>query len=154
LSDLYNFTVTLSDESQISLGEFRGKKILLVNSASYCGFTSQYIDLQQLYQNYQDKIVIIAFPCNQFASQEPDGDSEISAFCQANFDVTFPISQKIKVNGDQASPLFKYVVEQLPGVMGVKYIKWNFTKFLFDEQGAAVKRFAPTTNPKQIAKYL
>jgi glutathione peroxidase len=144
----------LSDENELSLNDFKGKKILLVNTASHCGFTKQYSELQQLYNDFQEQLMVIAFPCNQFANQEPGDDHEISSFCQINFQVTFPIAKKIHVNGPNAHPLFKYIVECLPGLLGSQAIKWNFTKFLFDENGAPVRRFSPSTNPKQIAKFI
>jgi len=128
--------------------------MLIVNTASYCGFTEQYKDLQNLYETYKEKgFVVLAFPCNQFGNQEPGTDEEIQTFCE-NYGVTFPVFSKIDVRGPNAHPLFVYLTEQIPGVFGTKMIKWNFTKFLIDRDGNPVERFVPQTNPKDIAPYI
>ena len=131
---------------------YKGKTILIVNTASKCGFTPQYAGLQKLYENYQEKgLVILGFPCNQFGNQEPGDENSIAENCLVNYGVTFPMFSKVKVNGQDTHPLFKYLKEQLPGTLG-KSIKWNFTKFLIDKKGNPVKRFAPTTKPEDIEK--
>ena len=126
--------------------------MLLVNTASACGFTPQYQGLQALYQQYQTKgLEILAFPCNQFGKQEKGDDSEIKQFCDLNFNISFPLFSKVDVNGENAHPLFDYMKNEAPGLLGSKSIKWNFTKFLVNNQGKVVKRYSPTTKPADIA---
>ena len=125
----------------------------MVNVASRCGFTPQYKQLQELHERYIDKgLTILAFPCNQFGAQEPGSDSEIQQFCSTNYGVSFPVMSKIQVNGAQADPIFELLKKQSPGLLGLESIKWNFTKFLVDQQGNVISRYAPTTSPSDIAK--
>ena len=140
----------LSGEMQ-NLSEYQGKVVLIVNTASKCGFTPQYEGLEGIYQEYKEKgLVILGFPCNQFGKQEQGADSEIGAFCQKNYGVSFPMFSKIEVNGDDAAPLYQDLKKAAPGVMGTKAIKWNFTKFLVNKNGDVLKRYAPTTKPEDI----
>ncbi|RZI50612.1 glutathione peroxidase [Aeribacillus pallidus] len=151
---VYDFDVKTADGQTISLLQYKGNVMLIVNTASYCGFTEQYKDLQNLYETYKEKgFVVLAFPCNQFGNQEPGTDEEIQTFCE-NYGVTFPVFSKIDVRGPNAHLLFVYLTEQIPGVFGTKMIKWNFTKFLIDRDGNPVERFVPQTNPKDIAPYI
>ena len=132
------------------MDDFRGKTVLVVNTASKCGFTPQYKGLQELYQEYHDKgLEILGFPCDQFAHQEPGNDDEIKNFCTVNYGVTFPMFSKVNVNGSDAHPLFKFLRKELPGKIGGR-VKWNFTKFLVGPDGKPVKRFAPTTEPEKL----
>ena len=154
MSHLYDFEVKLNNGEILKLADLKGSKVLLVNTASKCGFTPQYSGLQELYDEQAESLVVIGFPCNQFGGQEPDSDEEIQSFCQLNYDVGFPLSVKIDVNGDEAEPLFKFARAALPGLLGSTKIKWNFTKFLFDEEGEPVKRFAPKDKPDTIHEFL
>ncbi len=139
---IYNF---------LDLEKYRDHTLLIVNTASKCGFTPQLAELEELYQHYKDKnFVILGFPCNQFGSQEPLEGAAIGDFCVKNYGVTFPILDKIDVNGDNAHPLFKYLRSALPGLLGSTQIKWNFTKFLIDKQGNPVERYAPQTSPLSL----
>lgn len=150
---IYSFSVTTSDQQEKSLADYQGKVVLIVNTASQCGFTPQYKELQALYEKYgSDKFAVLAFPCNQFAGQEPQDNAEIISFCQLNYQVTFPVFAKIEVNGKNTDPLFAYLKTQSKGFLGTKTIKWNFTKFLINQQGEVVKRYAPTTTPSSIAQ--
>lgn len=144
MSHIYDFSVqTLAGETQ-SLAAYRGKVLLIVNVASQCGFTEQYADLQKLYAQYREQgLVILGFPCDQFGGQEPGSADEIAQFCQLNFGVEFPLFAKIKVNGEQAEPLFSYLKQQRRGFLGSRRIKWNFTKFVIDREGNVIRRFAP-----------
>ena len=157
VSSVYDFKVTGLDGNPIDLSQYKGKKILFVNTASKCGFTPQYADLEKLYTTYQTKLVIIGFPANNFAQQEPGSNKEISEFCTKNYGVTFPMSEKVDVVGDNISPLFKYLTDQAKA-MGVAdpVIKWNFTKFLVDENGKLIAVFPSKVKPMddQITKYL
>ena len=145
---IYDFEVKQLNGELTSLKKYEGKVILIVNTASKCGLTPQYEQLQTLYERYRDEgLVVLGFPCNQFMNQEPGDDLEIEGFCRLNYGVTFPVFSKINVNGQNAHPLFKHLTEQVQGVMGSKAIKWNFTKFLIDRQGNIVKRFSPPTKP-------
>ncbi len=147
---IYDFKVKDSLNNEVSLMDYKGKVLLIVNTASKCGFTSQYEGLQRLYDKYgNDSFEILAFPCNQFANQEPGSDEEIKSFCTLNYSVTFPVFQKVEINGKTAEPLFDYLKESRPGLFG-KAIKWNFTKFLVDSTGNVVDRFAPTTEPEKL----
>jgi glutathione peroxidase len=151
---IYDFAVKTNEGKEISLAQYKGKVLLIVNTASKCGFTPQYKELQQLYENYQDKgLEILAFPCNQFLSQEPGSDEEIAGFCSLNFGVTFPLMAKIDVNGENAHPLYQYLQKNSPGVLG-KAIKWNFTKFLIDAEGTIAGRFSPTTAPLKLSQQI
>jgi len=142
----------LLDGRPVSLEEFRGKVLLVANTASHCGFTPQYAGLEDLYQACKDRgLVVLAFPCNQFGAQEPGSEAEIGAFCQKNYGVSFPIFAKIQVNGPQTHPLFAFLKQLKPGLFGTQRIKWNFTKFLVDRAGRPVARFAPSVQPKSLA---
>lgn len=156
MTHLYDFEVKLNTGETLKLGDLTGKKVLLVNTASKCGFTPQYSGLQKLSAELRDTVTVIGFPCNcnQFGEQEPGADDDIASFCDLNYGVDFPLSQKINVNGDDAAPLFKYVTGALPGMLGSTRVKWNFTKFLFDENGDPIKRFGPRDKPEAIARYL
>lgn len=151
---VYDFSVTSNSGSETTLGSYRAKVLLIVNTASNCGFTPQYKGLEALHQKYKDKgLVILGFPCDQFAHQEPGSNAEIAQFCQRNYGVSFPLMSKIDVNGKNAHPLFVYLRKQAPGVIG-DAVKWNFTKFLLTEDGSKVKRFAPATEPEKLEKDL
>ncbi|EQA45672.1 glutathione peroxidase [Leptospira broomii serovar Hurstbridge str. 5399] len=148
--NLYELTATLNSGKEKKLEDYKGKVLLIVNTASECGFTPQYKGLQEMYDKYKSEgLEILGFPCDQFGHQEPGTDDEIQNFCQVNFGVQFPLFKKIEVNGDGAHPVFKYLKNEAPGLLG-KAIKWNFTKFLIDKQGNVIKRFAPTTPPEKI----
>lgn len=148
--DIYQFSVTTVSGEQDSLSNYKGKVLLIVNTASKCGFTSQYQDLQQLHETYgKDSFTVLAFPCNQFLKQEPGSNEEIKSFCQINFGVTFPVFSKIDVKGPKADPLFTYLTEKSPGLFG-KSIKWNFTKFLIDRKGNVYDRYAPVISPSKL----
>ncbi|WP_237060839.1 glutathione peroxidase [Microbulbifer sediminum] len=151
MSDLFNIPVTAQDGSETSLEEHRGKVLLVVNTASKCGFTPQYKGLQSLYEKYRDQgLEVLGFPCNQFGSQEPGTDDEIQEFCELNFGVSFPLYSKLEVNGPDAHPLFSELKKQAPGILGTERIKWNFTKFLVNRDGQVVKRFAPKDKPEAL----
>lgn len=154
MSHLYDFDVKLNNGETLKLADMKGCKVLLVNTASKCGFTPQYAGLQKIADDQPGNLVVIGFPCNQFSEQEPGSDEEIESFCQLNFGVSFPLSEKIDVNGADAAPLFQFAAAALPGLLGSTRIKWNFTKFLFDEDGEPVKRFAPKDTPEMIQKFL
>ncbi len=145
---VYNFSATLLNNEEVSLKQYAGKVLLVVNTASKCGFTPQYEQLQTLYERYKNEgFVVLGFPCNQFMGQEPGDHMEIDHFCKLNYGVTFPVFAKVHVKGEEAHPFFRYLTEQAPGVLGSKAIKWNFTKFLIDRKGQVVKRFSPQTKP-------
>lgn len=145
------YTMPLLNGQPQDLSEFLGSVVLIVNTASECGFTYQYEGLEELYKNYQNQgLVILGFPCNQFGQQEKGGSSEIGAFCQKNYGVTFPMFEKIEVNGAGAAPLYNDLKTQAPGILGTKGIKWNFTKFLVNRRGEVVGRYAPTTKPEKL----
>ncbi len=153
-----NFFYSLSAKTlqgkEISMDNYKGKVVLIVNTASKCGFTPQYAGLEELNRKYSEKgLVILGFPCNQFGNQEPGTAKEISEGCQINYGVSFQLFEKIEVNGPGTHPLFVYLKKELPGFMGSR-IKWNFTKFIIDRNGNPVKRFAPITKPGQMEKYL
>ncbi|MBB4805564.1 glutathione peroxidase [Chryseobacterium defluvii] len=153
---IYDFKVESLDGKEINFADFKGKKILIVNTASECGFTPQYADLEKLYEDHKDKLVIVGFPANNFGGQEPGTNSEIGAFCQKNYGVTFPMAAKVSVKGDDTAPIFKYLTEkELNGVKN-STVLWNFTKFLIDENGKLIDSFVSTTNPtdEAITKYL
>jgi len=154
MSHLYDFEVKLNNGEILKLADLQGSKVLLINTASECGFTSQYSGLQKLSEEQADKLVVIGFPCNQFGGQEPGSDQDIESFCQLNYGVSFPLSEKIDVKGDTTDPLFGYATAALPGLLGSTGIKWNFTKFLFDADGEPIKRFAPKDTPEMIMEFL
>lgn len=154
MNNFYDFEAEDAGGKLIKMSQYQNKFVLVVNVASRCGFTKQYAGLERLYETYKDKgLIILAFPCNQFAGQESGEIEEILSFCKLNYGVTFPIFNKIKVNGKEAHPLFNYLKESLPDILGAR-IKWNFTKFLIDQNGNPLKRFAPTDTPEIIEKYL
>lgn len=148
---IYGYTAKDIQGNTVKLDQYQGKVLLIVNTASECGFTPQYKGLEALYQQYHDKgLVILGFPCNQFGAQEKADEQGIQAFCELNFGVTFPLFSKIDVNGEQAHPLYQYLKKAAPGVLGTEAIKWNFTKFLVNRQGEAIARFSPTTKPEAL----
>lgn len=148
--ELYDFVVKNNVGENVSLSEFKGKVLLVVNTATGCGFTPQYKGLQELYEKYKPEgFIVLDFPCNQFGHQAPGDDAEINSFCTLKYNTTFPRFAKVDVNGDNASPLFKYLKKQTCGFLGSR-IKWNFTKFLVSRDGRVVKRFAPMTAPEKI----
>lgn len=151
---IHEFKVSaLAMRGGIKLGDYAGKVLLIVNTASECGFTPQYAGLEKLWRDYRDRgLVVIGFPCNQFGAQEPGSATEIAQFCEKNFGVTFPMADKVEVNGAGAHPLWKYLTREAPGLLGSQAIKWNFTKFLVDREGRVVERFAPATKPDDLRK--
>ena len=155
MKSIYDYKVDDSQKNPVSLSDYKGKTLLIVNVASRCGLTPQYKGLQELYSKYSNKdFEILAFPCNQFGAQEPGSNEEIKEFCDINFNVSFKIYDKINVNGSSASPLFKHLKNEAKGVMGSEAIKWNFTKFLIDNNGSVIKRYSPQTTPDKIDKDL
>ncbi len=150
---LYEHAITLNNGEQTTLEQYKGKVLLIVNTASKCGFTPQYEGLESLYNKYNDKgFEILGFPCDQFGHQEPGSDEDIAQFCSLNFGVSFPLLKKTNVNGPDANPLFEELKNEAPGLLGTKRIKWNFTKFLVNAQGKVLKRYAPTVKPEAIEK--
>jgi glutathione peroxidase len=153
-SEFYTFSAVSLDGKEIKMDTYKGKYVLIVNTASKCGFTPQYAGLEKVYEKYKDKgLVILGFPCNQFGGQEPGDEASIAEGCVMNYGVTFQMFSKVNVNGKDAHPIFKYLKSELPGTIGGR-IKWNFTKFLVDQTGKPVKRFAPTDTPEDIDQYL
>jgi len=149
---LYEHAITLNNGEQTTLEQYKGKVLLIVNTASKCGFTPQFEGLESLYQQYKDQgLVVIGFPCNQFGSQDPGSNDEIGAFCQKNYGVSFPMMAKIDVNGADAHPIYDWLKDQKGGLL-TDGIKWNFTKFLIDSKGQVIDRYAPTTKPDAIKK--
>lgn len=149
--NIYNFSCLNQNGDEISLSNYEGKVLLIVNTASKCGFTPQYNELEKLHQKYSDKAFeVLAFPCNQFGKQEPGNNKEIQEFCSLNFNTSFPVFSKIEVNGNEAHPLYNFLTEAMPGLLGLESIKWNFTKFLIDQKGRPIARFAPNTSPEKI----
>lgn len=152
-TSIYDFEMPLNNGQTKSLADYKDKVILIVNTASKCGFTPQYTGLQSVYDEYKDKgLVVLGFPCDQFGHQEPGDDGEIEQFCSLNFNVDFPLFKKSEVNGKNASPLYNFLKDQAPGLLGSKSIKWNFTKFLIARDGTVVGRYAPNTKPEDMAK--
>lgn len=148
---LFDIPVTTIKGEQKTLADFGGKAVLVVNTASKCGFTPQYKGLENVWQQYKDQgLVVLGFPCNQFGKQEPGDEGAISEFCELNFGVSFPLFKKVAVNGDDAHPLFVNLKKSAPGLLGSQGIKWNFTKFLLSADGEVIKRFAPTTKPEDL----
>lgn len=151
MSSIYGFSAARLDGTAVSLDAYRGKVLLIVNTASACGFTPQYQGLQALYEQFRDRgLEVLAFPCNQFGAQEPGSAEEIGAFCEQNYRVTFPLFAKLEVNGDRAHPLFQHLKNQAPGILGTRAIKWNFTKFLVGKDGTVRQRYSPRTSPEQL----
>ena len=143
------------DGRQVSLGEYDAKVLLVVNTASKCGFTPQYKGLEALWQRYRDQgLVVLGFPCDQFGHQEPGDEAQIGAFCERNFGVSFPLFAKVKVNGNDAHPLFSELKKRAPGFLGSRAIKWNFTKFLVTDQGCSIERFSSRTSPDALAAHI
>jgi glutathione peroxidase len=156
MTTVYSFTAQpLGSSTPVSLEDYAGKVLLIVNTASECGFTPQYAGLQKLYDQYASRgLAVLGFPCNQFGKQEPGESAEIGAFCEKNFGVTFPMFEKIDVHGANAHPLYSWLTSEAPGLLGLvglERIKWNFTKFLVDRSGKVIKRYAPVTKPEAIA---
>jgi glutathione peroxidase len=153
MPSIYDFDAESIDGSPVKLDQYRGKPLLIVNTASACGFTPQFGGLEKLHQTYGKRgLVVLGFPCNQFGSQDPGSNDEIATFCQRNYGVSFPMMSKVDVNGAQAHPLYAWLAAEAPGLLGSKAIKWNFTKFLVDKQGKVVKRYAPQDAPEKLAK--
>ncbi|MFV0622635.1 glutathione peroxidase [Sphingomonas sp. ac-8] len=155
MTAITDIPVTRTDGSSTTLEDHAGKVLLVVNTASKCGFTPQYEGLEALHRRYVDRgFAVLGFPCNQFGAQEPGDAAEIATFCSLTYDVSFPLFAKIDVNGDDAAPIFRALKRQAPGLLGSTGIKWNFTKFLVDRQGLAVERYAPTTKPEALAAHI
>lgn len=151
MTTIHEFSAESLGGAPVDLAVYRGKVLLIVNTASNCGFTPQYKGLEAVYQQFKDKgVEVLGFPCNQFGRQEPGSADEIGTFCEKNYGVTFPLFAKIDVNGDGAHPLFKHLKKEAPGLMGTEAIKWNFTKFLVKKDGTVYKRYAPQTEPKEL----
>lgn len=152
-TSIYDFSATRIDGQPVALSQFRDQALLIVNTASACGFTPQFAGLEELHQSYGAKgLVVLGFPCNQFGAQDKGSNGEIASFCQLNYGVSFPMMAKIEVNGDSADPLYKWLCAEAPGLLGTKAIKWNFTKFLVGKNGQVLKRYAPTDTPKSLEK--
>ena len=152
-NSIADFSAKLPNGEELSLADKAGKVLLVVNTASRCGFTPQYDGLEALYRKFKDQgFEVVAFPCNQFGAQEPGNADEIATFCKLTYDVTFPLMAKVDVNGDDATPLYQWMKGEAPGLMGSKSIKWNFTKFLIGRDGKVVRRYAPTDKPEGIEK--
>ena len=153
MNSIYDFEALAIDGQPVALSAHKGQVMLIVNTASACGFTPQFAGLEQLHQSYAAQgLVVLGFPCNQFGSQDPGSNEDIGAFCQRNYGVSFTMMEKIKVNGDGAHPLYQWLTAEAPGILGSKAIKWNFTKFLVGKDGAVLKRYAPTDTPQSLAK--
>ena len=155
MNPIYSFSAETLGGETVGMDSYQGKVLLIVNTASECGFTPQYKGLQELYERYADRgFAVLGFPCNQFGKQEPGSADEIQSFCSLSYDVTFPIFAKVEVNGARAHPLFKALKKEAPGILGSEAIKWNFTKFLVDDSGKVLKRYAPTDSPEAIGEQL
>ena len=151
MSVIYDFDAARLDGTPCSLGEYRDRVLLIVNTASRCGFTPQYRGLEALYRKYRERgLEVLGFPCNQFGAQEPGDAAEIAAFCSTSYDVSFPMFAKVDVNGEAAHPLYRHLKHEAPGLLGSEAIKWNFTKFLVDREGRVVQRYAPNTAPDKL----
>ena len=153
MSTLYDFSANSIQGKTVKLNKYKGKAMLIVNTASACGFTPQFGGLEELHKSYGDKgLVVLGFPCNQFGAQDSASNGEIAEFCQLNYGVSFPMMEKIEVNGSGAHPLYQWLSAEAPGLLGSKAIKWNFTKFLVGKDGEVIKRYAPTDTPEGMAK--
>ncbi|NML42387.1 glutathione peroxidase [Ramlibacter sp. G-1-2-2] len=153
MSSVYDFEAQHIDGTPARLAEYRGQVLLIVNTASACGFTPQFAGLEELNKKYGPQgLVVLGFPCNQFGKQDPGSNDEIAGFCQANYGVSFPMMEKIEVNGPEAHPLYKWLTHEKPGMLGTEFIKWNFTKFLVGKDGQVRKRFAPQDTPQKLAQ--
>ncbi|WKB51391.1 glutathione peroxidase [Eleftheria terrae] len=151
MSSIYDFEATGIDGRPVPLSDYRGKVMLIVNTASKCGFTPQFAGLEELWSRHQARgLVVLGFPCNQFGSQDPGSEEEIASFCSVNYGVSFPMMSKVDVNGAQAHPLYRWLTGEAPGLLGTRSIKWNFTKFLVARDGRVLKRYAPTDAPKSL----
>ncbi|MES2148206.1 MAG: glutathione peroxidase [Pseudomonadota bacterium] len=151
MSSTYDFQANGISGAPVDLSQYKGKVLLIVNTASECGFTPQYKGLEKVYEQFKDQgATVLGFPCNQFGGQEPGGEAEIGAFCEKNFGVTFPLFAKVDVNGSDAHPLFRHLKKAAPGLLGTEAIKWNFTKFLVRKDGRVYKRYAPSTAPEEL----
>lgn len=153
-NSVYDFTVKDINGQEVNLSQYKNKVLLIVNVASKCGFTPQYTGLEELFKEFKGEVVVLGFPCNQFGAQEPGNADEIKNFCSLTYDVSFPLFEKINVNGNQATPLYQFLKSEKPGLLGIGAIKWNFTKFLVDKNGQVVKRYAPNDTPEKIKKDL
>ena len=152
MENIYSFNANTIDGASQNLSLFRDKVLLIVNTASLCGFTPQYDGLQKIYTQFKDKgFAVLGFPCDQFGHQEPGVNEEIKDFCLTKFSINFPLFEKVEVNGENAHPLFKFLKKNSPGLLGTEAIKWNFTKFLVNQEGKVIDRYAPTTTPESIA---
>ena len=153
MTTIYDFEALQINGQSVRLDQFKGQALLIVNTASQCGFTPQFTGLEKLWQSYRDRgLVILGFPSNEFGHQDPGSNAEIASFCQLNHGVSFPMMAKVDVNGDSAHPLYQWLCKEAPGLLGTKGIKWNFTKFLVGKDGAVLKRYAPTDTPKSLGK--
>jgi len=153
MSSVYDFEAQRIDGTLVPLRQYEGQVLLIVNTASACGFTPQFGGLEELHQQYGGQgLVVLGFPCNQFGQQDPGSNGEIASFCQLNYGVSFPMMAKIDVNGQDASPLYRWLVAEAPGLLGSKAIKWNFTKFLVGKDGQVIRRYAPQDEPKKLAR--
>jgi len=153
MASIYDFEAQQIGGQSVPLAQFRGKPMLIVNTASACGFTPQFAGLEELHKRYADRgLVVLGFPCNQFGAQDPGSNEEIASFCQVNYGVSFPMMAKVDVNGPQAHPLYRWLTAEAPGLLGSKAIKWNFTKFLVGKDGSVLKRYAPQDAPEKLAK--
>jgi glutathione peroxidase len=153
MASVYDFEAVSIDGQPAHLSSQRGKVLLIVNTASACGFTPQFAGLEKLWEAYKDKgLVVVGFPSNEFGGQDPGSNEEIASFCQVNYGVSFPMMGKVRVNGDEAHPLWKWLTSEAPGILGTKGIKWNFTKFLVGRDGQVIKRYAPNDAPESIVR--
>ncbi len=153
MTRVYDFEAQSMDGVPVPLSQYEGRVLLIVNTASACGFTPQFAGLEALHQQYADRgLVVLGFPCNQFGRQDPGSNDEIAGFCQRNYGVSFPMMAKIDVNGAEATPLYRWLTAEAPGILGTKAIKWNFTKFLIGRDGEVIRRYAPTDKPESLAK--
>ena len=153
MASVYDFEAQQIDGQAVPLSKFKGQAMLIVNTASACGYTPQFAGLEQLHEEYGKRgLVVLGFPCNQFGSQDPGTNAQIASFCQLNYGVSFPMMAKIDVNGDKAHPLYQWLVKEAPGILGTKAIKWNFTKFLVGKDGQVIKRYAPSDEPAALKK--
>jgi glutathione peroxidase len=153
MASIYDFEAQQIGGQTVPLAQFRGKPLLIVNTASACGFTPQFAGLEELHRQYGDRgLVVLGFPCNQFGSQDPGSNDEIAQFCEVNYGVSFPMMAKIDVNGPEAHPLYRWLTAEAPGLLGSKAIKWNFTKFLVGKDGQVIRRYAPQDAPAKLAK--
>jgi glutathione peroxidase len=153
MTAIHDFEVQQIDGRPLSLARYRGQPLLIVNTASACGYTPQFGGLERLHQTYGPRgLVVLGFPCNQFGAQDPGSNDEIAQFCQRNYGVSFPMMAKVDVNGEAADPLYQWLTAQAPGLLGTRSIKWNFTKFLVGRDGRVIRRYAPTDTPESLAK--